>query len=138
VDLLEMIAATGSSGLLTGAVAGLTGDGTIEVRCDRGVIPCDLLLTGETPVALEIGDTVLFWAGETRGVVLGKIGTYRVPESPEPEKELLLEARENLTLRCGEGSITIRADGKILIKGIDLVSRAERMNRIKGGAVSIN
>jgi len=41
-------------------------------------------------------------------------------------------------LRVGDGSITIREDGKVLIKGKDLVSHAQRMNRIKGGAVSIN
>jgi len=51
---------------------------------------------------------------------------------------LLLEAKESLTLRVGDGSITIRADGKILIKGKELVSHAEKMNRIKGGAVAIN
>ena len=48
------------------------------------------------------------------------------------------EAKHQLTLRVGEGTISIREDGKILIKGTDLVSHAQRMNRIKGGAVSIN
>jgi hypothetical protein len=52
--------------------------------------------------------------------------------------DLVLEAKETVTLRCGDGSITIRADGKILIKGKDLVSHAQRANRIKGGSVSIN
>jgi hypothetical protein len=51
---------------------------------------------------------------------------------------LVLEAKSSLTLRVGDGSITIRADGKILIKGKDLVSYATRVNRIKGGSVSIN
>ena len=54
------------------------------------------------------------------------------------QDELVIEAKKNLTLKCGEGSITIREDGKILIKGKDLVSHAQRMNRIKGGSVSIN
>jgi hypothetical protein len=52
--------------------------------------------------------------------------------------ELVLEAKQSLTLRVGAGSITIREDGKILIKGTDLVSHARRTNRIRGGAVSIN
>ena len=51
---------------------------------------------------------------------------------------MVLEAKRRLTLKCGDGSITIREDGKILIKGKDLVSHATRMNRIKGGAVQIN
>ena len=52
--------------------------------------------------------------------------------------ELVLEAKHTLTLRVGDGSITIREDGKILIKGKDLVSHAARTNRIKGGSVQIN
>ena len=52
--------------------------------------------------------------------------------------EIVLEARKGMTLRVGEGSITLRADGKILIKGKDLVSHARRMNRIRGGSVSLN
>jgi hypothetical protein len=84
------------------------------------------------------GDVVLVWrsngeAGES--VVLGRIG---LTLSPPTAETLVIEARQNLTLRCGEGSITIREDGKILIKGKDLVSHAQRMNRIKGGAVAIN
>lgn len=51
---------------------------------------------------------------------------------------LILEASKAVTLRAGDGSITIRADGKILIKGKDLVSQAKNTNRIKGGAVAIN
>ena len=46
------------------------------------------------------------------------------------EKEIVLE--------CGEGSITIRKDGKIVIKGTHLLSRAAGVNRIKGGQVNIN
>ncbi|HKM56274.1 MAG TPA: hypothetical protein VJY33_22910, partial [Isosphaeraceae bacterium] len=60
------------------------------------------------------------------------------PQPDEPPDELIFEAKQSLTLKCGEGSITLRGDGKILIKGKDLVSRAQRMNRIKGGAVAIN
>ena len=94
-----------------------------------------------------------------RGLILGRIGssvapahtndardpsegTLPVHTRPQPAietpDELVLEAKHSLTLRVGDGSITIREDGKILIKGKDLVSHAQRMNRIKGGAVSIN
>ena len=43
-----------------------------------------------------------------------------------------------VTLKCGDGSIAMRRDGKILIKGLDLVSHAARTNRVKGGSVAIN
>jgi len=91
------------------------------------------------------GDSALVWVSpdaEHRDVIIGCVQPVidtpsdknRVAAKPE---ELDLEARETLTLKCGDGSITIRRDGKILIKGKDLVSHAKRMNRIKCGAVSI-
>lgn len=51
---------------------------------------------------------------------------------------MVLEAKEQIVLRCGRSSVTLRRDGKIVIKGTELVSRASRSNRIKGGSVAIN
>lgn len=136
--------------LLMARVHSIADDGTLTV-CDetgsRQEIPCDVLhTTGTGGPALALGDLVLCWLPSTRaqrGVVLGRVGPMQPPQDPvlpgfDPPDQLVIEARSNLTLRCGEGSITIRADGKILIKGKDLVSHAQRMNRIKGGSVSIN
>lgn len=137
--------------LLMTRVHSITDDGTVTV-CDetgsRRKIPCDVLhATATGGPGLALGDLVLCWrpsARAQRGVVLGRIGPMQ-PKSQDPAlpnldppDQLVIEARSNLTLRCGEGSITIRDDGKILIKGKDLVSHAQRMNRIKGGSVSIN
>lgn len=105
-------------------------------------IECEILCTSAAPPRLVAGDGVLVWrpAGGERGVLLGRIGPSATDraETLAPPDQLELEAKHSLTLRVGEGSITIREDGKILIKGKDLVSHAQRMNRIKGGAVSIN
>lgn len=49
-----------------------------------------------------------------------------------------IEARRELELRCGKSSVTLRQDGKIEFRGTDIVSRATRRNRIKGGSVAIN
>ena len=53
-------------------------------------------------------------------------------------KHLLIEAEDEIELRCGKGSITIRKDGKIVVKGTHILSRASGPHRIKGGNVSIN
>ena len=53
-------------------------------------------------------------------------------------QRLVLTAEREIELRCGKSSITLRKDGRLLIKGVDLVSRASRTNRIKGGSVAIN
>jgi hypothetical protein len=99
---------------------------------------CDVLVTSERPLNLYPGDeVVLAFTGESeRPFVLGRIGPSA--EARETPDEIVLEAKKGLVLRVGEGSITIRADGKILIKGNDLVSHAKRMNRIRGGSVALN
>ncbi len=53
-------------------------------------------------------------------------------------KRVILEAEEEVVLRCGEGSITLRKDGKIVIRGTHILSRSSGPHRIKGGSVNIN
>jgi len=53
-------------------------------------------------------------------------------------KSLVVEARQEIVLRCGEGSITLRADGVVVIKGRNLLSRSTGTNRIRGATVRIN
>jgi hypothetical protein len=116
-------------------VVALAGDDGVPVRCAL------LSTSDDQSLTLEQGDEVLVWmpAPEGDGIVIGRIGATRGVAAPEEAPAVLtLEAKQALTLRVGEGSITIREDGKILIKGKDLVSHAQRMNRIRGGAVSIN
>jgi hypothetical protein len=122
----------------------------IEELTGAARLMCDVLVTSpDGPPTLATGDTVLVWTDDPRGrgVVIGRVGqtcapanaTRRGPDPDEPLPDVLvLEATKGLVLRVGGGSIEMRADGKILIKGTDLVSHAKRMNRIKGGAVSIN
>lgn len=117
-------------------------DGRVQVDA-AGQRTCQVLCSSGTPYLLAPGDEVMVWVPNdpaSEGVVLGRIGASRAASAApdEPPAELVLEARSALTLRVGDGSIEIRADGKILIKGTDLVSHATRMNRIKGGGVAIN
>ena len=49
-----------------------------------------------------------------------------------------LKAADEILLECGQGSIRLRKDGKIIVKGLQIVSRAKGVNKIKGAAVSIN
>lgn len=100
-----------------------------------------LLHAGAPPPRLVPGDEVLVLVAEgERAVVLGRVGPSVEADAAGPDlpDEIVLEARKGMTLRVGEGSITLRADGKVLIRGKDLVSHARRMNRIRGGSVSLN
>jgi hypothetical protein len=65
------------------------------------------------------------------------------PDSPERQvrvdgRAVEIEAERELVLRCGKSSITLRAGGDIVVKGMKIVSRARTTNKIKGGNVLIN
>lgn len=53
-------------------------------------------------------------------------------------KRVTIEAEEEVVLRCGAGSITLKKDGKIVIKGTHLLSRSSGPIRVKGARVDIN
>jgi hypothetical protein len=146
-----------------GVVREVLDDGSLLVADAIGDLPecvCERLVTSVQAPVIAPRDLVLCWrvpGRESPTIVLGRIGEThgRTPlsasasaaekpaacpdeRSDDIPDELVLEAKQQLTLRVGDGSITLRADGKIQIKGRDLVSHAQRLNRIKGGAVSIN
>ena len=73
--------------------------------------------------------------GSDKAVVLGRIGLYVAPRS---EAHLSIEASESLTLKCGAASIDLRADGKVMVRGEDVLLRAKGTQRIRAGTVSIN
>jgi hypothetical protein len=134
-----------------GRVLAIDPNGDILVEASQEpseLVACDFLQTSEASMPqFRPGDQVLVHCDNAsgRGCVLGRIVHYdptepRKAEPPQPAlpDRLVIEAGQTLTLRCGEGTITITQDGRILIKGRDLVSRAKRTNRIKGGSVQIN
>lgn len=55
-----------------------------------------------------------------------------------PEDELLLTARRKITLQCGKASITLHANGKIVLRGEYILSQAAGTQRITGGQIEIN
>lgn len=126
-----------------GRVASIGHDGRVTVVVNDGgesrEVCCEVMRTGREPLDLRVGDKVL-WVPVSHGeaVVLGAVGRDPVTEETGMPTELVIEAGEQLTLKAGDGSITIRADGRVLIKGRDLVSHATRTNRIRGGSVAIN
>lgn len=53
-------------------------------------------------------------------------------------KKVIIEGEEEVVLSCGESSITLNRNGKIVIRGKYLLSRASGVNRILGGSVEVN
>ncbi|ARU58833.1 hypothetical protein OLMES_4845 [Oleiphilus messinensis] len=69
------------------------------------------------------------------------VDSFPDPVSPEVlvnGQKLELSAAEEVTLRCGKSSITLKKNGKIVIRGEHILSRAAGANRIKGGSIELN
>jgi len=69
----------------------------------------------------------------------------KIPESANgivPQKihatSVLIEGDREIVLQCGRGSISLSADGRIVIKGTRLTSRASETNKVRGAVVLIN
>lgn len=113
-------------------------DGDVVVKVAEGVEwTCELLETSPlAPLVLQAGERVLVLPPDAtgeRGIVLGRLGRARGADG-----RVELAAQSELVLRCGKGKIVLRADGRVAITGLDIVSAAERRQRIKGGSVEIN
>ena len=112
-------------------------DGTLAVRDDEGrEFACDWLDTG-VALPLAPGDPLLAFApcALSRGIVLGRVGRYAPSHL---QAAITLEATESLTLKCGDASIDLRADGKVMVRGDDVLIRAKGTQRIRAGNVAIN
>jgi len=82
-----------------------------------------------------------------RPIVIGLLRAETAWPLPDPPgqvelsvdgERMVVGAREQLVLRCGNASITLTRAGKVLIQGDQIVSRASGAHRIKGGSVQIN
>lgn len=98
---------------------------------------------------------VLFDGGDARRpIVVGFVVTavpraepHLVPAGPTTElpevaevdgKRVCIEGADEIVLRCGEASITLRRNGKVVVRGAYVETHAKGTNRIKGGSVQIN
>jgi hypothetical protein len=53
-------------------------------------------------------------------------------------RRVVLDAKDEIVLRCGEASITLRRNGRVVIRGAYVETRSRGVNRVKGGSVQIN
>jgi len=53
-------------------------------------------------------------------------------------RRVLIEGQDEIVLQCGKASVTLRRNGKVVIRGTHVETASEGTNRIKGGQVRIN
>lgn len=119
----------------------------VRYSCDPG--GCEAQARSTVPIApSDIGRQVLVVLEDgdaERPIIIGVVQATAVTVTPEPAghveiegKRLRLQAEDEVVLQCGEASITLRGDGRIVIKGMEIVSRAKGTHKVKGAAVLIN
>jgi hypothetical protein len=144
--------------VVLGTLAGIDDAGRPLVR--HWLLPDGGLVVARSAISLDdnhVGSEVVvaFEQGDLRRpIILGRLwqpgsDSHPTPAGPtvrtrapietrEDGEQLLLEANQQIVLRCGDASITLTRSGKVLIRGAYLLSRSSGINRIKGGAVQIN
>jgi len=97
----------------------------------------------------DIGKTVIlsFEDGDPLApVILGVVQPVTVIEAgPNPKADAVVDgervvigASREIVLRCGDASLTLTRDGRVMLRGRYVLSRATDVHRIKGGSVQIN
>ena len=100
--------------------------------------------------AAHIGQQVLLafeGSDATRPIVLGVLrGQAGWLQAEKPEQvqvdadgeRLIVNAKQQLVLRCGKASITLTRAGKVIIRGAYVTSVSEGVNRVSGASVQLN
>ena len=116
------------------------GIGANKGQIDRAIARRDVAV-----IVFEEGDP-------RRPIVLGLVPIpqtepARAVERPTPRKVLWadvdgrrvrIEAEDEIVLECGKASVTLRRNGKVVIRGTYVETKSDGTNRIKGGQVRIN
>ncbi len=53
-------------------------------------------------------------------------------------RHVLIEGKEEVVLRCGKATLTLRRDGKVVLRGVNVVTQADEVHKVRGGKVQIN
>ena len=141
----------------TATVVSLTADGIPEIQIDPGgpTVPARLAVPAtrgriEAAIAQCQQTIVVFENGDrTRPIIVGFIETLQpdpplnlkrppIIEADVDGKRVRVTAQDEIVLQCGSASVTLRRNGRVIIRGTYVESRSEGTNRIKGGQVQIN
>lgn len=61
-----------------------------------------------------------------------------VIEADVDGKRVRVTAQDEIVFECGQASVTLRRNGRVIIRGTDVETYSEGTNRIRGGQVRIN
>jgi hypothetical protein len=132
-------------GVVIGTVAAVDDAGKVTVSypgcpMEEGVEARMTITVTQASVGREVA--LMFEAGDlAKPIVMGFLihpETQPRPQVQADGDKIELSAAKEITLRCGEASITLTKAGKILLRGAYISSRSSGVQRIRGGSVQIN
>lgn len=128
----------GLQGVHQARIIGIGPDGRAQVIVPGVIGEAALFAQSLVPVGVaSVGRMAAVTMMDDQPLILGLIQPP-VPEVEADGETLVLEARREMTLRCGAASITMTADGRVTIRGTQLLSRSEGANRVQGATVQLN
>jgi hypothetical protein len=162
VDLDDRTPEAGSAHLAT--IVALQADGTplVDLGESYGIAPARLAVRVtrerlEAAVAGQHQAVLLFEGGDrSRPLIVGfieAVDPVAAPATPETAesaeampsvevdadgRRLKVTAQDEIVLQCGKASITLRRNGRVIVRGTYVETHSEGTNRIKGGQVQIN
>jgi hypothetical protein len=126
--------------------------GRSAMPMDEAVVDCAVATRQGALLVFENGDpalpivTGLIWSGQAATPFQQLLVAPRSPAAPAPAtaearldgERVVLEGKREVVLKCGEASITLRSDGRLVLRGAYVESYSKGLNRIKGSSVKIN
>lgn len=117
---------------------------SIATHCAADLVSADDLVGKRVVVVFENGDAdrpVIV------GIVANSIAEARranirsdslLAQLVVDGRKMKIAAVDEISLSCGKAQITLRKDGKVILRGTDVVSRSSGSNRLRGATVKIN
>ena len=128
----------GLQGVYHAEITAIGPDGRARVVVPAVMGETELVAQSLVPVgATSVGRKAAVTMMDDQPLILGLLQPP-VPQVEADGETQLIEARSELTLRCGLASITMTADGRVTIRGTQLLSRSEGANRVQGATVQLN
>lgn len=144
--ILPMTAAPAVQGVTIGKVVGVEAPLLLVEVAGHGVQRARLavpLSAAQARAAVKARAEVVLVFADGAPVVIGLVQTELAADKQPVEaqvdgKRVVIEGKDEVVLKCGAASLTLRANGKLVIRGAYVESHATGTNRIKGGSVQIN
>lgn len=151
-DQIDIPSQTRIDGVVIGILTGFDDEQHPQVIFPGNPSDTSLMARATTNLTTDdIGKEValLFENGDPNSpMIIGRLRHTRETEIDIPStgshsievdgERRIIEAKEEIVLKCGKASITLTKAGKIILRGAYVLSRSSGVNRIKGGSVQIN